>query len=625
MKLPLSLLALASSLYGYTYTGCAENKQDALFELSGNIKSSIENNFEQTIQTNNNEDDVQTKISSYLSASTNLSLVNIEYKRENPNVVCASVKKEDQTQNTKKMLETALLYKQENLPNNIDKKAQKLSVWLKDIEQLGYLLPVFLDDTQDAQKILNKKEKLFSDLYSQALAHSESLVWRSCDKSKEKAKTALNTKLFKDKTKEEKEGFFASIASVFTSDETTMIDLFNEQVSYVKKEGQECAVIKKEELLNIAQSMNADVKRFNKNLLDKNPKKRYTQIHNYFEHLSVTKALIELYPETFKNTDFSRISKIKDMLSEILKTTYPQNVIFHVKGEQGITIKLDDKIVQNNQNLYIPHGEHSYSITTKDKCPINGTFSLDLEDEEKINEDFSSNNYPTVLFITDKTPSIAVNGQIIKPNTITPIKECDADVRYVVKFAGQNKDGELSLSPGKAYQIELDFLTKKELKVFNDAKTKYFTTTSGAKFSESLTLVSGENLEFILEEEVANGELKLHEKGSFRYKSNDGFVGTDSFEYVIKANGKTSAPKVVNITVNASTTVVKIAKVVADVNETLKDVKNTAKKSIDEAEEKYQRFKIYVTSQELDVEKMKKLKETYPKMFSRLVQEMTAN
>jgi len=102
LKLSLSLLALASSLYGYTYTGCGENKKDALFALSGNIKSSIENNFEQTIKTNNNEDDVQTKISSYISASTNLSLVNIEYKRKNPNEVCASVIKEDQTQKYKK-------------------------------------------------------------------------------------------------------------------------------------------------------------------------------------------------------------------------------------------------------------------------------------------------------------------------------------------------------------------------------------------------------------------------------------------------------------------------------------------------------------------------------------------
>ncbi len=625
MKLSLSLLALASSLYGYTYTGCGENKKDALFELSGNIKSSIENNFEQTIQTNNNEDDVQTKISSYISASTNLSLVNIVYKRKNPNEVCASVTKEDQAKNTKKMLETALLYKEENLPINIDKKAQKLNLWLKDIEQLRYLLPVFMDDTQEAQKILNKKEKLFNDLYSQALAHSESLVWRSCAKNKEDAKAALNTKLFKNQTKKEIEGFFASIASVFSSDKSPMIDLFKEQLNYIKKRDQECAVIKKDELLNIAQSMNADVARFNKSILEENPKKRYKQIHNYLEHLNVTKALIELYPETFKNNDFSRISNTKEMLSEILKTTYPQNVIFHVKGKQGISIKLDGKIVQNNQNYYIPHGEHSYTITTKDKCPISGTFSLDLEDEEKISEDFSSNNYPTVLFITDKTPNIVVNGQIVKPNTITPIKECNADVRYVVKFAGQNRDGELSLSPGKAHQIELNFLTKKELEVFNDAKTKYFTTTSGAKFSESLTLVSGENLEFILEDDVTNGELKLHEKGSFRYKSNDGFVGTDSFEFVIKANGKTSAPKVVNITVNASTTVVKIAKVVADINETVEDTKVIVQETIDEAEEKYQRFKIYVTSQELDVEKMKKLKETYPKMFSRLVQEMTGN
>ncbi|MBU1658385.1 hypothetical protein KKG72_04950 [bacterium] len=632
MKLALSIILLTSSVYATMYEGCANNKKDALFELSGNIKSKIQSNFEQNLKVVNNDESVETTVSSYINASSNLSLANIRYERKNENTICAYVQKSDQIKNTKEMLDKALLYETQNLPSDIDEKSKKLSSWIDEIKQLGFLLPVFMENSQKYQNILNKKEKEFTDLYTQTLAQSDSLVWRVCEENREKAKKALNKKLFKNKSKYDKKGLLASISSVFKSDEKELIDLFEQQVAYIKKENKECALIKKDELLAIANNMNDDVKRFNEKVLEKNPKKRYKQIENYFEHLNVAKALIELYPNEFNDTDFTRISNVKENLANIKKTIYPQFVLFHIKSEQEITIKLDNKIVENNTEHYVPHGEHSYFITTKNKCPISGTFTTDLFEDKDIKEDFSSNNFPTVLFVTDKDPNIVVDGKLMKPNIVTPIEKCSGEVRFVVKFADQNKDGTLSLSPDKTHTIELNFLTPQELAVFSDAKTKNFTANSGIKFSESLTPVFSKKLEFVLKDTTINGELELHPRGSFKYKSKNNFMGIDSFEYVVKANGETSSPKVVNITVNDSNAPKALITptITTDLNST-KEIEKTSEvlkeKSVqnDLDEEKFQRFKDYVDSQEQNIEKLQKLKEKYPDMFERLLKEKLGN
>ncbi len=615
MKILLSILTLSATLFATDYEGCSDTKQNALFNLSGNIKSSIQSDFKEEVKSNlvDTQESVETTISSYINASTNLSLVNIKYKKKSKDEVCAFVNSDDQTKNSKKMLKKALLFQEKNLPKNIDEKMKKLTAWINEIKQLNYLLPVFVDDSQKEQVVLNKKEKIFQDLYTDTLSQSNSLVWQSCEKNQEDAKKALNKKLFVNKGKEDEKGFFASISSAFSSDDPQFIDMFDSQLTYIKKDKKVCAIIKKDELHQIAKKMNENVKRFNVKSLNKNPKKRYKQIDNYFEHLKITKALIALYPDKYSTKDFNKIDNTKEKLEKIKKTTYPQFVLFHIKGEKKISIKLDNKIVENNKEQYVVHGDHSYMITTKDKCPIKGSFSTELFDDKEISEDFSENNYPTVLFITDKTPNIVVDGQIIKANVVTPIKKCSAEVRYIVKFAGQSRSGEFTLSPNMTHSIELDFLTSEELSVFNDAKSKNFITTSGTKFSESLTSITSEKLEFSLEESTEHGNIELHERGSFKYTSKKGFVGVDSFEYTIDAVGKTSAPKIVNITVNASNAPVAIVPLIT---EEKKDSKEDSQE-----EERYQRFKKYVDSQEQDIEKLQKLQKKYPDMFDRLLKE----
>ena len=633
MKKIFILLAFTSTIYAYE--GCGVDRNEALMNLSGNIKSRIGKEYTEEIKSVNNDDSVKTKISSYINASTNLTLVKISYE-DKKDKVCAKVKHEDQAKNTRALLNKALEYKQSNLPNNIDEKIKKLSIWIDDIEQLSYLMPVFLENVQKEQSTLNKKEKTFKDLYDDAIKKSNSLVWRTCASSKESAKDALNKLLFVNKGKKEDTGFWASITSAFTSTEAKDIELFDEQISYIKKDSKECAMIKKEDLLNVTRGMNNEAKRFSQNTLDKNPLKRYDQINEMSKQFEITKKLISLYPNTFKSADFSNITRAKDILIKSKKTTYPQFVMFNIKSETDIKIRLDKEFVENNQKIWLKVGEHSYTIEAKDRCPIKGSFKISLKEDEKISEDFNDYTYPSVIFITNKSPNIVVDGNIFASNKKNIIKKCsDEPMRYLAKFSGQTKEGEIDIQANAKNTIELKFLTSQEIAVFNDAKTKNFSTTTQKKFSESLTPITSKNLEFSVSSSVDHGDLELHEAGSFKYVSDKDFVGIDSFEYTITTNGEESAPKVVNITVNKSNAPVAIVPIVQkkDDNKTKEvvkeDKKEETKKTEEEtqkkAEEKYQHFKKYVESQEQDMEKLKKLQKSYPDMFNRLLKEKTAS
>ena len=630
------LLIILLGLSTYAYDGCGKDRNEALSNLSGNIKTRVNTKFIQNTKVSQN-DTIEEKISSYLNTSANLTLVNVKYTTNKKEQICAHVEYDDQAKNTKKLIKKALLYKQENLPNNIDEKIKTLEKWLEDLDQLNYLIPVFSEDADKEQKVLNKKTKTFQDIYDNSIKQANSLVWRSCRNSKEEAKAELNKLLFVNKGVKEDKGFWESLTSAFSSTPEQDIDLFDSEISYMKKENKECATIKKSELLQVSTKMNEEVKKFNKNSLDKNPIIRYDQIKLYTDQFKITKKLITLFPEHFKSNDFANITRAINILVESKETTYPQYVLFNIKGATDIKIKIDDKFIKNNEKHYINIGEHSYTITAKDRCPINGSFNNDLKENKTIAEDFNDFNYPSVIFMTSKTPTVVVDGSNFPLNKKTPIKKCsDESIIYQAKYAEQTRTGELDLSPNAKNTVEFKFLTPKELAIFNDAKTRNFTTKTAVKFSESLTPQFSKNLKFSvgLGDGVSHGSLDLDERGSFVYQSDEDYVGIDSFTYYITAQGEQSAPKVVNIRIEKSDAPVALVPIIKkkDDNTTQEkkkeDVKEEKKKELTEKEkkkeEKYQRFKKYVESQEQDMQKLKKLQKKYPDMFNRLLKEKTA-
>ncbi|SFV60513.1 hypothetical protein MNB_SM-7-764 [hydrothermal vent metagenome] len=425
-----------------------------------------------------------------------------------------------------------------------------------------------------------------------------------------------------------------------------MLDLFEKQIFYKKDKEKTCALVKKSDLFDIAKKLNLEVARFDKSMLDKDPKERYKQIKDFQEHLNVTKALISLFPERFNKSDFNKITHAKKILANALQNTHPQYVLFQVIGTtQPIYIKLNGKLVKPNTKIWLKPGKYNYTISSKGKCPISGEIELELLKDQTIEEDFSDMNYPLLTFYTKDGARIIANGKILKPNVENRIEKCEGEIKYIADFADQSKEGEIDLSPNLSQTIEIKFLTPKELEVFNNAKTKYFTTTDGVAISDSLTPVASKNLHFKIKDDPQHGELELDERGVFNYTPKKGYVGIDSFKYYIETDDDTSAPKVVNITINPSTapTVPVIAKkapndtnatkaqkllndlnatkneIVKETKQKSKEIKKKVTKVMDE--ERYQRFKAYVNSQQLSVEKLKKLQKAYPVMFKRLLKE----
>jgi len=627
---------MAANIFGKTHKGCAQTKQEAVYTLSGNIQSRISTYIEQTV-VDSGDDNVKSKISDYTSSATNLSLVNIEYTTEGESI-CAVVHKDDQVSNTNKLLKQALLYDAKNLPKDTDAKIEKLSLWLSNIKQLSFLIPAFLNekDTDKEQATLNEKEKEFTDLYTKSIAYSESLFFKSCEKTAQKAKIALNKELFLNGKKDEEKGFLNSLTSIFTSDDSTkMLDIFDGQIIEVKKDNDVCMMIKKEELLQITQKMYADAMRISESSLVKDPVKRYKNIEdNLYEQLDVTKALIKLYPDVYKSNNFNQLNEKRKLLREVQLKTFPQYVQFNVSGADDIVITFDNIVFKNHKKYFVKNGDHNYKITAKGKCPVTDSIDSDLFENKVISEDLESESFPTVVFLTDKEPSVVINGQVMKINMTQSIEQCKGEVRYVVKYAGQNISGEIETTPGAKNTVTLNFLTSKELAVFNNAKTKKFSTTSEARFSETLTPVSSENFEFSITRKPMHGKVTLHERGSFQYVSEKDFVGIDNFEYEIKTAQKTSAPKLVSINVGASL-IKKIKKAipvpavvkVSDKNktvETIEVVKKKIEETSDLAEKKYQKWKKVVMSQDIgNVDFLKMLQKKYPDEFDRLRKEMT--
>ncbi len=456
------------------------------------------------------------------------------------------------------------------------------------------------------------------DLYSKSIAYSNSLFFKSCKSSKEKAKIALDKELFPHEKKDVKKGFLNTITSIFSSDDSTkMLDIFDAQIIEIKKDKDVCLMIKKEALLQITQKMYADVMRIHEASLSKDPVKRYTNIRdNLYEQINVTKALLKLYPMMYKSNNFNQLNVKSKLLHEIQAKTFPQYVQFTIRGGENISIAIDNKLIKNNEKRYIKDGEHTYKIEAKGKCPIVDTFHSDLFENKIVSEDLSGQSYPTVIFQTDKEPSIVINGEMIKINMPQTIKQCEGEARYVLKYANQNASGEIDTSPGAKNTVTLNLLTAEELAIFNNAKTKKFTTTSEARFSESLTEVNSDNLVFTLTREPLHGKVTLYKSGSFEYVPEADFIGIDTFGYEIKSPKKMSAPKLVSI--NVSNSLMKKAdKYLPKVKEKLPKAK--AKKTAIS----YETFKRYVESKELTIEFMKKIKERFPKYFERLRKEMT--
>jgi len=315
------LILISISLSIYAYEGCGFTKQDALLELSGKIRTTVHNEIttkvSSTTTENSSEESIEEKVNSFSKNSTHLSLVKIKYTKIK-NGFCAEVKEADQVQNTVDLFKTAITFDDKDLPTNTNEKIKKISKWLEKLDELSYLVPEFYKAQKDTPKkeealaTLSKKTKQFQDIYDETIAFADSLIFKSCEESKEDAFEELNKQLFKNKTKKkDDEGIFGKTASFFTSifsssnDNSKMLDIFDKKIIYAKKDKKQCAVIKKSDLLSMAVLLNDDTKRFNTNSLKSLlPMKKYKEILNYQEHLNVTKALLEVFPHKFSKSDF---------------------------------------------------------------------------------------------------------------------------------------------------------------------------------------------------------------------------------------------------------------------------------------------------------------------------------
>ena len=582
------LLLLSLQLQAKSYKVCANSYANAKLELAAMINATVNNVQSSHVKSERQkgEESVTSTVEQINSIESHLDLVDMElYKKGGQK--CVKIEKEAQVKHTKVLLTKTKTFIVKNLPNSGEKKVQVLHEWLEVIVTTQQMLNVFGEGiTIDEKLELTNKYKKLSDLLTKTELNIASLVFKGCGSDKKAAQKALDQTIFTHNRQEKKKGFFSSMTSWVSSDDTPLkVTLFEPYITYKKAGRQECAYIVKSKLLALSQAMYSKSDGFKITLLSKTPKKRVETVDNWLQHLDVTYDLMKVYPEVFKPSQLQKIEALKVALMKERKSIIPQSIIFHVTGAEKSVIILNGEQVKVNRPVYLPKGSYAYSVKSDGFCVKKDDVSLDAFEDKVIEIDFSGYAYPTVLFVSDVNFDAMVDGIRITPNIRQSIKKCSQEVPYLVKFNGQSYQGTLDLDPGDTITKNFAFLNAQELAIISDAKTKKFKVSSDEKISERLSSYDSEKLTFSVVNQPTSGNLELDKSGHFIYTPDKKFSGKVSFDYIVDSENKKSSPKVAVIEV-VGTKVVKAAAVPVVVKEVKKEIPKVEKEKKVQKEEK---------------------------------------
>jgi hypothetical protein len=550
MKIYL-LLLLSLSLFAKEYQICAPTFKEAKLELSGMINSSIYaySSSDQSVNTKNSEELTHSKVQSISSVRSHLDLVNIQ-KTFQDNLVCAKVSHEDQVTHTQQLLKKVASYTVKELPANDKKRVDTLELWINTLNQLEYLIPVFITDISETTRVsIYRKNKTFNDLYSKTLAKMQSEIFKTCDKTQELAHLKLQKKLFHHDKKDE--SLFGSFSSLFNSKEQQLSPLtfIEPLVQYHVENEKNCAFIRKQTLLTHTYSLQNESRFYLKSYLPQEPKEQINSLNTWSLHLQFTVQYMQLFNSKFKPSEINTLNNQIQTLQKIKKSINPQFVIFNIQNSTQLSIKLNNKVVLPNTKYYLKEGTHYYKIEAQNRCTLEKEFDLDENEEMTIDEDLNDYTYPKVFFISNKQATLYVDGETIAINKKVTIPTCSGKVIYTINYLDQNYKGFIDLEASSTIQKEFEFLSAAELTLFKNSKTKNFTAISSEKFSDSLTPIESEQLFFNLEDSPEHGDVDLDKSGHFVYQSEENFIGRDSFSYTVSSSQKESSTRIVHIIV----------------------------------------------------------------------------
>ncbi len=252
-----------------------------------------------------------------------------------------------------------------------------------------------------------------------------------------------------------------SVWSSFTSKSVTKSEMDLCGVSIVKRNGQQCAIVKHNSLVNCAKNKLDEQLTYRiKNLPDKGTEKRKTA-----EKWAINIASSDgLYTFVRDQLDQQKLDELKSIENDLKKLLNKQFVLFNIVGE-GIKIVVNDSAnVRPNQYVSLNVGKHSYRITAPNHCAVEDSFELSAKNRKVIPIDLSSYGYPELTFSSNQSGvRLTVDGKKQRVGSTVTFKKCEGLINYAFNFEGNTEDGKIELKPGIKSEIRETFVSKAEM------------------------------------------------------------------------------------------------------------------------------------------------------------------
>jgi len=322
-----------------------------------------------------------------------------------------------------------------------------------------------------------------------AVAVASLFAYEGCGIDKKSALNALSQSIYvnvntKFQKKEElQSGMFDTFNKDIKNETTQTSNLTLKNVKYINKNNQVCAVIDKKDVENSAKEDLKILLAYDLTKLPQNFTEKQKTISNLLSKINFVKAIL-----TLNSYDIVKLNNLEKQLKDLANVG---EIVFNTNIPNAqIKIAGKNEIFEPSKPILLPAGEYSYTISAKDRCPINGTFVMKAKETKTINKDLDT--LPVITFTSNQRDvDVKLDGTSVKLNTPKIVEKCSGKSVWSMDFEDQHKTGDIELSPGLKDTINQDFTPRLTMKKIKE-KVEYYTKSSEVTISYGYALTSDE-------------------------------------------------------------------------------------------------------------------------------------
>jgi len=276
--------------------------------------------------------------------------------------------------------------------------------------------------------------------------------------------------------KKENSSFFglSNYTKIFTRSSKQTTNLALKEVTISKKDGEVCATIKKDKLLELTKSLISKVTLYNPSILPKYEKDKVVKINEIISDIKKSIVLYGVFEDKFSKSTLNMLENKLKLFTNLRAKYNSQFAKITIIGDYT-KLLIDNKKYKANKEIFLKDSEHKYKIESTKYCPIQGEFKLlKNQDFQKV---INLNNYnlPYIIINANKKDAkLTINNQPYPLGKKYIAKKCDgSDISYSVKYEDEVKNGTFELNANNSLTKEFTFYSKKEKRKFVELSKSY--------------------------------------------------------------------------------------------------------------------------------------------------------